>query len=308
MKILQNKAGGENRVALTDDQGRVISFAFQRDISLNEGDIVSARVVTFHPTLHGYFLETEKGSVFLPDATPLTEGQTITVRIKREARAGKEATAERTTEAPSPAPDKANVWAEMFKVGIDTISAADMDTLIAEAIIPDIYLDNGGELHIERTRIGWTIDVDSGRSRDDLTTVNKIAIVEVARQVILKNMAGLILIDLAGSKRGRIRPVLEKALQQAFAGDNRTTLSGWTPAGLFEIQRTRTTASLWDSHGEQLVAVYYQIVRDWYTCRMGHPMITAHPSVVALLTKHHPEIAVKPCFDKPVSFFEIREE
>lgn len=307
MKILQNKAGGENRIALIKE-GSPLCFYFQRDISLNHGDIIQAKVKSFHPILHGYFLETTKGNAFLPDDTALTEGETITVRIKREARPEKDATAERIMDTPTNTQDKAIELASYFEVDIETISDAEMDELIDEAMTADIPLKNGGEIHIERTRIGWTIDVDSGACQNSLMQINDMAVSEIAHQVVLKNMSGLILIDFAGSKRGKIRSILEKSIQNAFNSDNRTTVSGWTRAGLFELQRTRTTASLWDMCRDNPIATYYKIVRAWATCRTGHPIIMGHPSVIALLTKYHPEIKTKPCFDKPISFFEIMEE
>lgn len=308
MKILQNKDCGENRIAVIDDDNNPVCFYFQRDIALNINDIITAKVISFHPTLKGYFLETEKGNAFLPDTSPLIEGETITVRVKREARFEKEATVERTAQIPQPIVDRAIELATKFNTGINAASSIEMDDLIEESIISNIRLRNGAELHIERTRVGWTIDVDSGTSWDNLKDINMAAILEISRQVVLKNMSGIILIDLAGSKRGYIRTILEKSLRQNFEKDDRTTVSGWTPAGLFELQRTRTTASLWDIYRENPIAIYYKIVRAYKTCRTGHPIVIAHPNVIALLAKNHPEIKTKPCFNKPISFFEILEE
>ena len=82
--------------------------------------------------------------------------------------------------------------------------------MIDEALLPDVVLADGGELHIERTKVCWTIDVDSGKSTIPLKDVNKNACSEIARQIRLKNMGGLILVDFAGSKR--IQKALEKEL------------------------------------------------------------------------------------------------
>ncbi len=307
MKIKQENAFGENRVALIDDIGRPVFFDIQRDIILNVGDIVPAKVVQYHKTLHGYFLKTDKGEAFLPNAAPLSIGQTITVCVLREAHADKGATVQKTALAPCSAPDMAPEWAAKYHADIEQISVSEMDELIAEALEPHIQLSNGAELHIERSRIGWTIDVDSGTCSDDLDTVNQSVIPEIARQIRLKNMAGLILIDFAGSKRGKQRNAWHKALAEALATDKRASISGWTPAGLFEVQRIRTMAPLWDSCGNTPVNIYYRIVKKVAQCKSGRASVSAHPLVVDLLARYA-DIAAKPLFDTPLSTFEIKEK
>ena len=308
MKLFQQMLAGENRVVLTDDQNRPLRVFIQRDMILTKDEIIRAAITAYHPTLHGYFAETVKGFVFLPTETPLTLGETVSVHVTKEPRAGKDATGRMTEEKPSDAPDIALVLSKQYLVPITEISVADMDDLIAEALETDIKLPRGGEFHIERTRTAWMIDVDSASSTDTLDSINREAVSEIARQIILKNMGGLILIDFAGSKRGAFKQAIEPEIKQAFAEDTLAKLSGWTPAGLYEIQRRREEASLLEKCSpNNPIAVYYQIRRAAAEYRSGKPVIYAAPCVLALLRSSELIAEYHPLYDQPLSVFEIKE-
>lgn len=295
MKILKNEGYGETRLAILGEKGPT-EIIIRRDLSLNYGDVVPAKIRAYNPLLRGYFAETEQGDVFIPTSAPFSEGQTVLVQITKEARADKDATgclADGSENVPVMAGE--------------SVSNAEMDEIIDEALLPDVVLACGGELHIERTKVCWTIDVDSGKSTNPLKDVNKKACSEIARQIRLKNMGGLILVDFAGSKR--IQKQLEKELVEALADDDLAQVKGWTRAGLLEIERGRTRADLWQTCGAQNpIAVYYRVRRALGELKTAHPTVFVAPEVFRLLQQSDVRAKLEPVFDKPISYFEIKEK
>ena len=296
MKTLIHTGEGECRWAIIGAQG-VQEIVIRRDLTFNFGDVVEVRITAFHPTLHGYFAEAAGKSLFIPTSIPLTEGQTVRVQIVKEARPDKEATAHLCEETNQ----------EAIPSG-EAISAVEMDALIAEAMAADVPIGDGALLHIGKTRVAWTIDVDSGKSRQPLASVNKAAVSEIGRQIGLKNMGGLILIDFAGTKRGAVRKNLEPALVTALKEDDLVAGQAWTKAGLYEIERKRTRADLWYTCGaDNPIAAYYRVRHAIAAHSSGNPKVHVAPAVMGLLKQQGVRARLFPVFDKPVDYFEIEE-
>ena len=297
MKVLYHTGFGETRTILTENDIPV-EIIIHRDLVLNAGDIVRAKIKAFHSVLKGYFAETDKGDVFIPTSNTLTEGETVNVRIIKEARADKVATAHFSDQSVTQTESKGT-----------EISAEQVDEIIDEAMAPDICLKNGGILRIERTRVCWTIDVDSGNSSDSLIAVNEIAVEEIVHQIRLKNMGGLILIDFAGSKRGKTAVALKNQIQKAFMGQKDVLVRGWTKSGLLEIERKRFRADLWTLCAEDNpVNVYYRVRRAIDRCRLKHPVLTVSLPVFKLFQQQELRIKIKPACEVPVSYFSLEEE
>ena len=92
------------------------------------------------------------------------------------------------------------------------------------------------------------IDVNSGDA-SSLAAVNSAAVDEIARQLRLRNIGGVILIDFAGPKDKAVQRRLSAQLLKALDQDPCTVeLHGVTKTGLFELSRHRRTPSL----GERL--------------------------------------------------------
>lgn len=295
--ILKNEGFGECRLALFES-GRPIELIIHRDLNLNFGDVVTARITAFHPLLHGYFADTDRGAVFIPTDLSFNEGQSVCVQIVKEARPGKDATAHLT--------DK-TIAAPIVKSDRD-ITSSEMDELIDEAMKSDVMLPEGFALHIERTSVCWTIDVDSGKCREALDIINRKMIPEIARQIRLKNMGGIILIDFAGSKRGKMKNQINDLCREVIKSDALARICGWTSAGLLEIERRRERADLWTSCAcNNPTAVYYHVRRALSTCKSGNPIIRVAPEVLKLLQQVDIRAKLEPIFGQPVSYFEIEE-
>ena len=160
------------------------------------------------------------------------------------------------------------------------IARDDIEEQIAGALEPVVELPSGGSLVIGTTEALTAIDVNTarqtgpGRAEDTLLAVNLEAAAEIARQVRLRNLAGLIVIDFVHMENPAHRAGVADALRAAFAGDPLSVqLGGMTRFGLFEMTRKRVRDSLRDTltepcetcHGagriKSAAAVAYELLR-----------------------------------------------
>ncbi|MBQ8750721.1 MAG: ribonuclease E/G [Alphaproteobacteria bacterium] len=110
-----------------------------------------------------------------------------------------------------------------------------------------ITLPNGGQIHIEETKALVAIDVDTKGlvARGDTDSFNKEAAIEIARQIILRNLSGKIMIDFAGSNEYRFMRSVIDTLEEALAGDyHGARVLGLSKAGNVEILRRRIGKTL----------------------------------------------------------------
>lgn len=116
---------------------------------------------------------------------------------------------------------------------------------------PVVQLASGGSIVIHTTEALTAIDVNSGRSTRerhiDETAVktNLEAADEVARQLRLRDLAGLIVIDFIDMAEGRHQRAVEKRLREALKADRaRIQMGKISQFGLLELSRQRLRASL----------------------------------------------------------------
>ncbi len=118
-----------------------------------------------------------------------------------------------------------------------------------------VRLKSGGELVIEQTEAMVTIDVNTGRylkgesSREMLLQINKEAAVEIARQLRLRDLGGLVMIDFIDMERQEDRREVENVLRQAMQVDRaRATMLPISALGVMEMTRQRVRKSLHGTH------------------------------------------------------------
>jgi ribonuclease G len=112
-------------------------------------------------------------------------------------------------------------------------------------------LKSGGYLVIDQTEAMTTIDVNTGafvgsRTQEDTVyQTNLEAAQAIGRQLRLRNLGGIIIIDFIDmadeQHQGQVLRTLEAALERDHA---RTRVFGFSPLGLVEMTRKRTTGSL----------------------------------------------------------------
>lgn len=132
-------------------------------------------------------------------------------------------------------------------------AAAGVDDQIDEALARVAALPGGGNLVIDTLEALTAIDVNLGGgegrrlSEDAIFRLNRTAGLMAARQIMLRNIAGLIVIDFVSMRNKGNRRKLVEAMRGAFRGDGSTVdVLGMTPAGLIEITRQRRGRSLAD--------------------------------------------------------------
>ena len=119
---------------------------------------------------------------------------------------------------------------------------------LASALERTVALGNGSRLIFDETEALVSIDIDSGSvsgGPDSVRRANMAAMDEIAKQLILRNLAGLIVIDpISMSNRGH-RKQMVNALRQAIRFDDHAVdVLGMGPAGLIEMTRQRSGLSL----------------------------------------------------------------
>ncbi len=118
-----------------------------------------------------------------------------------------------------------------------------------------VRLKSGGELVIEQTEAMVTIDVNTGSflkggsSRDMILQLNKEAAAEVARQLRLRDMGGLIMIDFIDMESQDDRRAVENLLRTEMEKDRaRVTMLPISALGVMEMTRQRVRKSLRGTH------------------------------------------------------------
>ena len=114
-----------------------------------------------------------------------------------------------------------------------------------------VNLPSGGYLVIDETEAMIAIDVNTGRYRgkgsqeDAILAVNLESVEEVARQLRLRNIGGLVVIDLIDMKSRKHQNTVYKAMKNAVKRDRaRTNVLTISELGLMEMTRQRQDESL----------------------------------------------------------------
>ena len=183
---------------------------------------------------------------------------------------------------------------------------------ISRALSRKVWLKSGGHIVIDHTEAMTVIDVNTGRyvgKRDQEETIlrnNLEAAREIAYQIKLRGIGGIIIIDFIDMERGRNRDKVYHVLVDAMGNDKaRTRISRISDLGLIEISRERVREDLLrtlsdvcsdcDGRGytRSALTVVYDIFRD--IRRIGRAagqqtvVIGAHPHIVDMLQDTEPE-------------------
>jgi ribonuclease G len=129
--------------------------------------------------------------------------------------------------------------------------ATGIEREIDKALRRRVWLKSGGYIVIDHTEALVAIDVNTGKyvgKRDFEETVLKInleAATEVVRQIRLRDLGGIIIIDFIDMERAEHRDQVFKALTRALADDKaRTNVLEISELGLVEMTRKRVRQSL----------------------------------------------------------------
>ena len=126
-----------------------------------------------------------------------------------------------------------------------------LERQLHEAFARQVPLKSGGYLVIDETEALIAVDVNtghhkgSGSQEEAILEVNLEAVEEVARQLRLRNIGGLVILDLIDMKSRKHQNQVVKALKQALRRDRaRTNVLNISELGLLEMSRQRQEESI----------------------------------------------------------------
>lgn len=141
---------------------------------------------------------------------------------------------------------------EYYRDKIPMFERFNVEREIEKTLRRKLWLPSGGYLFFDRTEAMYTIDVNSGRSsgnkndvEEALVRINLEAADEIARQLRLRNIGGLVICDFIDMRvRKNQRRVLDR-LKDAMKDDSaKCTILGMSEFGLVEMTRQRNRGSL----------------------------------------------------------------
>jgi ribonuclease E len=134
---------------------------------------------------------------------------------------------------------------------IPLFSRYDLEPQIDRIYERRVELPSGGSIVIDATEALTAIDVNSGRSTRAATQeetavhTNLEAASEVARQLRLRDLGGIVVVDFIDMRASKNQRKVEKAVKDALKADKaRTTVGRISPNGLLEINRQRIQQAL----------------------------------------------------------------
>ena len=177
---------------------------------------------------------------------------------------------------------------------------------ISKSLDRSIALKSGGYLIFDQTEAMTTVDVNTGgyvghrNLEETIYRTNLEAAVSIARQLRLRNLGGIIIIDFIDMEEENHRESVLQLLEQSLQKDHaRHQITPVSPLGLVEMTRKRTRESLQhvmaedcpacDGRGFLLTAetvcfdVFREVIRQSREFEFDEAMVLAHQGVIELL-------------------------
>jgi ribonuclease E len=147
---------------------------------------------------------------------------------------------------------------EKWTKDTDIFSAWRIDEQIHKALDRKVFLPSGGSLVIDRTEAMTVVDVNTGKftgsggNLEETVTKNNLeAAEEVVRQLRLRDIGGIIVIDFIDMLLEKNKKAVEDTMQEALAVDKtRSQVFEIGPLGLMQVTRKRVSGGLVESFSE----------------------------------------------------------
>jgi len=140
------------------------------------------------------------------------------------------------------------VWTDLKG---DLFQRYDIHTEIRNALQPRVALSSGGYLVIEKTEALTAIDINSGKYigknslQDTMCNLNLEAADEISRQIRLRNLSGMILLDFIDMEKSEDWERVLERLEKSFVQDKvKCKVVGKTKLGLVEVTRKKEGQTL----------------------------------------------------------------
>jgi len=187
-----------------------------------------------------------------------------------------------------------------------------IETELQRAMSRKVWLKSGGTLIIDQAEALTAIDINTGRFvgkrnlEETILKTNLEAVKEVAYQLRLRNIGGMVIIDFIDMEAEEAREKVLQALKQALSADRaRCNVVKMSELGLVEMTRQRTRESLgrqlqetcWYCEGRGALKSKRTIVYDVLRALMRQAprlmeeiiVVQAHPEVVDLMVGEEKE-------------------
>lgn len=142
-----------------------------------------------------------------------------------------------------------------YKSKIPIFTKYNVEDQISSLYNPIAKLPSGGYIVINQTEAMISIDVNSGKATNEknieetATKTNVEAAVEIARQLRLRDMSGLIVVDFIDMMDSGNRKLVERTLRDAFMTDRaKVQLGNISAFGLLELSRQRLQSSFLENN------------------------------------------------------------
>ncbi len=152
--------------------------------------------------------------------------------------------------------DAPNVLVECHNEPVELLDHYRINSAIHNALQPRVDLPSGGYIIIEPTEALTVIDVNSGsftrsaNARETVLWTNCEAAIEIARQLKLRNIGGVIIIDFIDMESRRDQLQLLEHFTSAIKDDSsRPQIAQLTELGLVELTRKRQGQNIYELFG-----------------------------------------------------------
>ncbi|WP_144547812.1 Rne/Rng family ribonuclease [Bacillus sp. X1(2014)] len=122
---------------------------------------------------------------------------------------------------------------------------------IDKALKRIVWLEHGAYLIFDETEALTIIDVNTGKFsgktdyQETVLKTNQLAAKEVVRQLRLRDIGGIVLIDFIDMKREKDKQAIHALIESELAKDQkRTKIIGFTPLGILQLTRKKTKVTL----------------------------------------------------------------
>ncbi len=195
---------------------------------------------------------------------------------------------------------------ELYEGDEPIFDAFGVEVDIDRALERKIWLKSGGYIVIDQTEAMTVIDVNTGKFvgkenlEDTILRTNLEAVKEIAYQIRLRNLGGIILIDFIDMEKDENKQKVINAMAEAMKKDRaKTTIYNITELGIVQMTRKRTRESLehilcdtcpyCEGKGRvmSIRSIAYEILRKlkFLTPKEGTEItVVVHPQVADLLT------------------------
>ncbi len=123
-----------------------------------------------------------------------------------------------------------------------------LEDQIEDLLQPYVLLDDGGNLILQETAALLAVDINRGGDQTNSNLeLNRLAAKEIGRQLRLRNLGGIVIVDFLKGKNKSDEKVIIAAIEDSVAADACTVqIHGMTALGLMELTRQRRLPTLRD--------------------------------------------------------------